>query len=159
MLYKIRERLVCQRTELVNALRSCPDEFGHAFPQGIALLKRIETLVDDPNSEWPERVCKGGGRDLLIRISEISERIDIKARRIQDLAAETDTARRLQTMPGVGPITALAAEAFAPCMTRFKRGRDFAAWVWGSFRASIRQVEKNDWDVSQRPGRLISANS
>jgi transposase len=37
--------------------------------------------------------------------------------------------RRLQTMPGIGPITALAVEAFAPAMTSFKRGRDFAAWL------------------------------
>ena len=45
------------------------------------------------------------------------------------LAAETDTARRLQTMPGVGPLTALAVEAFAPDMAQFKTGRDFAAWL------------------------------
>jgi len=37
--------------------------------------------------------------------------------------------RRLQTMPGVGPITAMAIETFAPPMSVFKRGRDFAAWL------------------------------
>jgi transposase len=37
--------------------------------------------------------------------------------------------RRLQTMPGIGPITAMAVEAFAPPMSTFKRGRDFAAWL------------------------------
>lgn len=42
---------------------------------------------------------------------------------------ETATARRLQTMPGVGIMTALAVEAFAPDMACFKRGRDFAAWL------------------------------
>lgn len=53
----------------------------------------------------------------------------MKSKRIRDLAAETDTARRLQTMPGVGPLTALAVEAFAPAMESFKSGRDFAAWL------------------------------
>jgi transposase len=48
---------------------------------------------------------------------------------IKKLAAETDTARRLQTIPGVGPLTALAVEAFAPSMENFKCGRDFAAWL------------------------------
>ncbi|TGT34910.1 transposase, partial [Mesorhizobium sp. M8A.F.Ca.ET.165.01.1.1] len=38
-------------------------------------------------------------------------------------------ARRLQTMPGVGPQTALAISGFAPPMESFKRGRDFAAWL------------------------------
>jgi len=37
--------------------------------------------------------------------------------------------RRLQTMPGVGPITAMAIETFAPPMEVFRRGRDFAAWL------------------------------
>jgi transposase len=39
------------------------------------------------------------------------------------------TMRRLQTMPGVGPITATAIETFAPPMAVFQRGRDFAAWL------------------------------
>ncbi|MER9585758.1 transposase [Mesorhizobium sp. M0276] len=42
---------------------------------------------------------------------------------------ETDTGRRLQTVPGVGPQTALAISGFAPPMESFKRGRDFAAWL------------------------------
>ena len=40
-----------------------------------------------------------------------------------------ETTRRLQTMPGVGPIAALAIETFAPPMDVFKRGRDFIAWL------------------------------
>ncbi len=36
---------------------------------------------------------------------------------------------RLVSMPGMGPITAMAVEAFAPTMTTFRRGRDFAAWL------------------------------
>ena len=39
------------------------------------------------------------------------------------------TPRQLQTMPGVGPIGALAIETFAPPMNQFQRGRDFAAWL------------------------------
>ena len=33
------------------------------------------------------------------------------------------------TIPGIGPITALAIQAFAPPMEGFRRGRDFSAWV------------------------------
>jgi transposase len=47
--------------------------------------------------------------------------------RTNELAAHADTARRLQTMPGVGPLTALAIEAFAPEMSHFRR--NFAAWL------------------------------
>lgn len=40
-----------------------------------------------------------------------------------------NNARRLQTIPGVGPVTALAIEAFAPSLETFRSGRDFAAWL------------------------------
>ncbi len=67
--------------------------------------------------------------DLLLQIAEKSARIDVKSKKMKSLAAETDTARRLRTMPGAGPLTALAVEAFAPDMAQFKCGRDFAAWL------------------------------
>ena len=50
-------------------------------------------------------------------------------REIAQRAKEDETARRLMTIPGVGPITATALAAFAPPAETFKRGRDFAAWV------------------------------
>lgn len=63
------------------------------------------------------------------RIAEKTVRIDVQTAKIKALAAEADTARRLQTIPGVGPLTALAVEAFAPPMESFRCGRDFAAWL------------------------------
>lgn len=68
-------------------------------------------------------------RDLLEQIAEKTVRINTKTAKIKVLAAEADAARRLQTIPGVGPLTALAVEAFAPPIESFRRGRDFAAWL------------------------------
>jgi len=119
---------VRQRTELVNALRATLYEYGHTIPQGIAHIKQIEAILDAPHSELPALV-RHECRDLLAQIAEQTARIDERARKIKTLAAETDAARRLQTMPGVGPMTALAVEAFAPEMAQFRRGRDFAAWL------------------------------
>lgn len=53
-------------------------------------------------------------RDLLAQIAEKTARIGERTSSIKALATETDTARRLQTMPGKGPVTAMAVEAFAP---------------------------------------------
>jgi len=128
VLFRGRERLVHQRTELVNALRAVLYEYGHVFPVGLVHLKRIEALVEDPTCDLPALII-AEGQDLLAQIAEKTERIDAKTRKLKELAAETDTARRLQTMPGVGPLTALAVEAFAPDMAQFKCGRDFAAWL------------------------------
>jgi transposase len=128
VLFRGRERLVRQRTELVNALRSVLYEFGHPTPPGIGHLKRIEAIIEADNSDLPARV-REECRDLLLQVSEKTERIQAKTKQIVALATQTDTARRLQTMPGVGPMSALAVEAFAPPMESFRRGRDFAAWL------------------------------
>ncbi|MGN6450833.1 MAG: IS110 family transposase [Brucella intermedia] len=128
VLFRARERLVHQRTELVNALRGVLYEFGYCVPQGIGHLKRIETILDESNSDLPALV-REECRDMLTQIAEISARIDTHTKTVKRLAEETDKARRLQTMPGIGPITALAVEAFAPEMANFRRGRDFAAWL------------------------------
>ena len=128
VLFRGRERLVHQRTELVNALRAVLYEYGRVFPVGLGNLKRIEAVVEDSDCDLPELVI-AECRDLLAQIAEKTERIDAKTRKLKELAAETDTARRLQTMPGVGPLTALAVEAFAPDMAQFRCGRDFAAWL------------------------------
>lgn len=128
VLFRARERLVRQRTELVNALRAVLYEYGHTIPQGIVHLKRIEVLLDESGSDLPGLV-REECRDLLAQICEKTVRIQAKTRRIKEVAAETDATRRLQTMPGVGPIVALAVEAFAPAMASCKCGRDFAAWL------------------------------
>jgi transposase len=128
VMFRSRERLVHQRTELVNALRAVLYEYGHVFPTGLIHLKRIEAVLDDPACDLPALII-AEGHDLMAQIAEKTERIDAKTKELKALAAETDTARRLQTMPGVGPLTALAVEAFAPDMAQFKCGRDFAAWL------------------------------
>ncbi|SFQ00006.1 IS110 family transposase [Tranquillimonas alkanivorans] len=127
-LFRARERLVHQRTELVNALRGLLYEFGHVVPQGIRHLTGIEAIIEDPAASLPDLV-RDECRDILLQVSEKTARIEARTKAARKLAETTDTARRLQTMPGVGPMTALAVEAFAPDMAEFRRGRDFAAWL------------------------------
>lgn len=128
ILFRARERLVNQRTELVNALRACLYEYGYVVPLGMRQLSRMEEIVSASNSDLPE-LTREECRDLLDQIDEKTVRIDARTRKVKVLAAEADTARRLQTIPGVGPLTALAVEAFAPPMESFRCGRDFAAWL------------------------------
>lgn len=125
-LFRCRERLVHQRTELVNALRSFLYEFGHTIPQGIGSLVCIEKIIESANCDLPALVREECG-DLLMQIAEQTKRIAAKTKQISILAAKSETSRRLQTMLGIGPLSALAVEAFAPPIECFKRGRDFAA--------------------------------
>lgn len=128
LLFRGRERLVNQRTELVNALRSSLYEFGYTIPQGISSLGRIEAIIESSGTNLPVLVCEEC-RDLLLQIAEKTERILERTKQVKILATQDATAQRLQTMPGIGPLSALAVEAFAPPMESFRRGRDFAAWL------------------------------
>ena len=127
-LFRSRERLVRRRTELVNALRAALFEFGFTLPQGIASLKKAHALLDHAETNLPQLVLDDC-RDMLEQIAEKTERINTRSHEVKRLAGQTKTLERLQTMPGLGPVTALAINAFAPDMTCFKRGQDFSAWL------------------------------
>lgn len=128
VLFRGRERLVHQRTELVNALRAVLYEFGQIVPQGIAHIKRIDAIICDEAIDLPD-VVREECRDLLAQIAEKTARIETRTAQLTDISRGSIAATRLQTMPGVGPMIALAVEAFAPAMTTFRSGRDFAAWL------------------------------
>ena len=126
--FRTREQLVKQRTEVVNALRSHLYEFGYVAPEGIGCISRLADVVEDPDASIPD-LARAICRMLIEQIAHLTDRINALKARIADMSNAAATPRRLQTMPGVGPITALAVETFAPPMEQFRRGRDFAAWL------------------------------
>ena len=126
--FRGRERLIHQRTADVNALRALLYEHGHVFPQGIRYLNRMTALVEDETTDV-HALIREECLDLLAQIAEKTVRIIERNTKLKKLAAESDKARQLQTMPGVGPLTAVAVEAFGPDMAHFKTGRNFAAWL------------------------------
>jgi transposase len=126
--FRAREQLVTQRTEAVNALRSHLYEFGHVAPEGIGYVARLARVVEDCETDLPE-LARDICRMLIEQIAHLTDRINALKARIADMSNEAEMPRRLRSMPGVGPITALAVETFAPPMEQFRRGRDFAAWL------------------------------
>tara|TARA_R110000765_G_scaffold135969_3_gene235086 strand:+ start:880 stop:1224 length:345 start_codon:yes stop_codon:yes gene_type:complete len=114
-LFRAGERLVHQRTELVNALRASLYEYGHVVPQRIRQIKWIAKILEAPNSDLPNLMLEEC-RDMVQQIAEQTVRINARTAKIQTLANDADTARRLQTIPGVGSLTAPAVEAFASPM-------------------------------------------
>lgn len=128
ILYRSRQRLVRQRTETVNALRAALYEFGHIVPQGIQHVDRIRAILEAPNSDLPT-LMREECLAMFDQVAALSGWIDTKTAKIKELAAATPISKRLQTMPGVGPLVAMAVETFAPEMATFNNGRDFAAWL------------------------------
>lgn len=128
MLFRAREQVIGQRTEAINALRGHLAEFGLIAPAGVANLPRLAALIGDAESGLPD-LARYVARTYLDRIEHLSSSIDQLAEKIKAISAESGSARLLRTMPGVGPICAMAMDAFAPDMSTFGKGRDFAAWL------------------------------
>ena len=128
MIFRTRDLLVRQRTQLINALRGHLAEHGEVAPQGIVHVKRLADLIGDETTALPATV-REIGRLYLEQIDVLNERIEGLGRQLRAEASQAATTQRLLTMPGVGPITAVAIESFAPPMETFRRGRDFAAWL------------------------------
>ena len=128
IVFRARDLLVRQRTQCVNALRGHLLEFGYVFPQGISHVATLVGLVEDPQSSVPE-----SARIILQLLVDTFTALDGQ---IAALDAEINrrskadpTARRLMTIPGVGPIVSTAITALVPAAEGFRAGRDFAAWL------------------------------
>ena len=128
LVFRARDLLVRQRTQCINALRGHLLEYGHVFPQGVNHVATLVALVEEPQSSLPE-----GVRTVLKLLVETFTALEGQ---IAELDAEinhrskTDlTARRLMTIPGVGPIIATAVTALVPVPENFSAGRGFAAWL------------------------------
>ena len=128
MVFRIRELLIRQRTQAINALRGHLAEFGQIVPQGAANAVRLVANVEDPDSGLPSdaiatlKVLVGALTHLAADIGTLDAEI---ARR----AKENEVARRLMTVPGIGPLIATAIAVLAPPPDTFRKARDFAAWL------------------------------
>lgn len=128
MVLKTRDLLTGQRTQTINALRGHLAEHGIVAPKGPQHLPRLERAVNEQAEGLPLEVinlCQM----FFVLIVELSERIDELTKRVRQIARENDVARRLMTMPGVGPVTAVSIAVLAAPPEMFSKGRDFAAWI------------------------------
>jgi transposase len=128
VLFRARECLIYQLTEQVNALRAVLYEYGYGIPQGINYIKLIEEILESLDCDLSALVCDEC-IDLLDQISTTTKRIIAKNTLIKQLAKQTDIARQLQTISGIGPMTARAIDTFAPPMDVFSNGRALSAWL------------------------------
>lgn len=129
-LHRARDRLVGERTALINQLRAVLLERGLVAPQGrrkleqhlaamldeggdVPLSPRVRVLVEDMRAEW---------RELDRRIGAFDSEFAARAR-------TDEAARRLSTIPGIGVLNATALVAAIGTGDAFGRGRDLAAWL------------------------------
>jgi transposase len=127
-LHSARSLLVKQQTMLSNALRGLAAEFGLIAPTGMDKLEGLAALAeaDEALPEQARQVAAG----LLAHCRATADRVAALEAEIVAHARQDDTARRLATVPGIGPITAsLIAATVGGGIGAFPSARHFAAWL------------------------------
>lgn len=128
-LHRVRDRLVAERTSLMNQIRSLLLERGHVIPQGRArLAAALADLLDGPEPKLSARMTMLVG-DMRDRWRSLDARIASFDREFAQAAEQDQQARRLLTIPGVGALNATALVAAVGDAGTFARGRDLAAWL------------------------------
>jgi transposase len=128
LVFRARDLLVRQRTQIINALRGHPADFGIVVAKGPSHVSQLVRAVKDPDEPIPE-IARPILQMLVETLHRLDEQIAGLDQEVAQRAKENETARRLMTIPGIGPVIAVALAALAPPAETFKRGRDFAAWV------------------------------
>ena len=128
-LHRTRDLFVRQRTMLVNALRGHLAEFGVVASKGTHRVgKLIEVAADACGSALPE-VARRCVATLAARLEQIGTSIAAVGRQILEWHRTNEISRRLETIPGVGVITAAAITATITDPNQVRSGRQLAAWI------------------------------
>lgn len=127
--HRIRTILIQQRTAKVNHIRGLLAEYGVVVERRIEKLRKTLPLVleDAENGlTFDFRVLL---QELQQDLTALDNRVGELDKKIQLLASNNTSAKRLQQIPGIGPITATALVCAIGNGKQFKRGRDLAAWL------------------------------
>jgi transposase len=127
-LHRARQGFVKQRTAQANQIRGLLAEYGLIVPQGIShITSRVPELIEDASNHLP-----GLFRILIDSLIEhfklLQDKIAALERHIRS-ACKAPVERQLQTIPGIGPLSASALVAGIGDVSVFKNGRELAAWL------------------------------
>lgn len=126
--HRARALTVSERTALVNQVRGLLGEFGIVARAGIAHARKLLAEIGAGARSLPVLARETFG-ELHDRLRALDERILAYDRKITALAQQSEAARRLMAIEGIGPVTASAIVASVGPATTFSSGRQFAAWL------------------------------
>ena len=128
-LHRVRQGFVKARTAQANQIRGLLSEFGIIIPQGIAhIAERVPALIEGASNE-----LTGAFRLLVQRLMDqlkgLDKQVGEMELQIKIWHAQSETSRKLEQIPGIGPITASALVASIGDAKNFSSGRQVAAWL------------------------------
>jgi transposase len=128
MVCRVRELLMRQKTQAINALRGHLTEFGLIVPKTVANAAKLIAIVEEPTTGLHLDAI-ATLEVLVAALAHLEAEIGKLDAEVTRRAKEIELARRLMTVPGVGPLIATAIAVLAPPPETFRKARDFAAWL------------------------------
>ena len=129
MVHRTRELLVRQRTMLVNALRAHMSEFGIVARVGLPQIKKLLAVITDGDDDRIPALARSCLEGLARQLLSLEHEINDAEKRIHAWHRTSEDSRRLETTPGIGPITASALASSITDPHIFKSGRMMSAWI------------------------------
>jgi transposase len=128
-LHRIRERLIKARTALVNEIRGLLNEYGIVLPQSIAKFRAL--IVDKLETDQAKLTALSTEVfwHLYDEFLAVEKRLAYYDEKLAAIGQAHPECQRLQTIPGIGPVSATALIAAIGDVTQFKNGRQLAAWL------------------------------
>lgn len=130
VLHRSRDLLMRQRTMILNAIRAQLAEFGVVTAQGPRKVVDLVRRLNAPHDELDlPPLARSALLSLAAQLDTLAEEIRNIERQLMTWHRQSDSSQRLETIPGIGLITATALAASVPDPSVFKSGRQFAAWL------------------------------
>jgi transposase len=129
LVHRGRERLVRQRTALVNALRAHLAEFGVIAPLGLRNVACLIAIVRDESDARLPDLAREVLRVLAEQVEQLQAAVAAMEEQLTAWHKSNPVSQRLATIPGIGPIIATAIASTVVEASGFRSGREFAAWL------------------------------
>src|SRR5215472_1259456 len=129
MLHRTRHLFIRQQTSVINAIRAHLAEFGIIAPVGRKGVEELLRVVADPNDKRVPEVARACVAALGSQLLSLKKQIFDFDRMIMAWHRSSQTSKRLNCIPGVGPLLATALVASVADPKTFRSGRNFSAWI------------------------------
>jgi transposase len=129
VLHRTRHLFIRQQTSVINAIRAHLAEFGIVAPVGRKGVEELLNVVADPTDQRVPEIARACLSALGAQLRRIKEQVLEFDRLITAWHRSSETSRRLDDCPGVGPALATALVATVADPRAFRSGRNFSAWI------------------------------
>ena len=129
MPHRTRHLFIRQQTAVINAIRAHLAEFGVVAPVGRNGVEALLEVIADPNDKRVPEVARVCLAALGAQLRRCKEQILEFDRMIMAWHRSSETSKRLDAIPGVGPALATALVASVADPRAFRSGRNFSAWI------------------------------